>query len=86
MRDRPGFPQVQAELDRIMSEQRQYLEQLKKAAHDATGGRYRGNGDPSGPTKASPRESRRRPRGGRVRSQQRNHRRAIVRDARPLTA
>jgi hypothetical protein len=44
-----GFSQVLAELDRILSEQRQYLDVLKKAAHDATGGRYNrsstGNGD-----------------------------------------
>jgi bacterioferritin (cytochrome b1) len=53
----PSFPQVQAELDRIMSEQRQYLDQLKKAAHDATGGRYSGNGDPSKPVAPSPKNS-----------------------------
>jgi hypothetical protein len=42
-------PQVIAELNRIEVEEQQYLEVLKRAAHDVTGGRYKGNGDPSEP-------------------------------------
>ncbi|HSV14537.1 MAG TPA: hypothetical protein VLI90_09765 [Tepidisphaeraceae bacterium] len=36
----PAFPQVIQQLDRITAEQQEYLDALKKAASDATGGRY----------------------------------------------
>jgi hypothetical protein len=50
-------PQVIQELNRIEAEEQQYVEVLKRAAHDATGGRYKGNGDPSEAALPGPKDS-----------------------------
>jgi len=54
----PDYPQAIAALDRIEAEQHHYLDALKKAAYDATNGRYgRSARDPSGPVKSAPKTS-----------------------------
>lgn len=52
-----GFPELAREITRIEDQQTQYLQALKKAAHDITGGRYAKTADPSAPVKPGPKGS-----------------------------
>jgi hypothetical protein len=54
---RKDFPEIVAELDRIESEEAAYVNVLRQAAYDATGGRYKDDGDEAAPIDPAPKDS-----------------------------
>jgi bacterioferritin (cytochrome b1) len=52
-----GYPEVIREVSRIREEKAQYLEVLKRAAHDATDGRYARSTDATSKPAAAPKNS-----------------------------